>query len=94
MSEGCAAHLETVRARCLEMGILGKLEDALDYLRTFSGGPESGWQSVIAIDIPFNPDKMNFICSVYRRLPNDEKKHYMTLGMIWHETDQDWSFHS
>ena len=93
-----------VRAWAKAKGVEAKLDAALDYCRTFSGGPEIDWKSYFHTDICFDENRPNFTCSVCRRVePVPESsdyqtreglRHYMLFGMIWHESDQDWSFHS
>ena len=93
-----------MRAWAKAKGVEAKLDAALDYCRTFSGGPEIDWKSYFHTDICFDENRPNFTCSVCRRVePVPESsdyqtreglRHYMLFGMIWHESDQDWSFHS
>lgn len=115
MSEDCLAHLENVvRPRAKEAGledgpqkdIYLQLNQALDYCRTFSKGPEEDWKSTLALDIPFNHDDMNFILSVCKRVHpgtgefhdsfgarDNSLNHYYTVGMIWSD-GKGWSMHS
>jgi len=113
MSAGCHVHLENwVRPKAREAGLEDKepedgyagLNWGLDYCRTFSAGPEEEWKSMLEVDIPFNHDNMNFICTVCKRVepgwgefddkPGDKSlKSFFTIGMIFSE-GKGWSFHS
>lgn len=99
MSESVKEQLEKVRAWARTNGLEKKLDDALEYARTFSGGPECDWMTWFGTDIGFCVEKPSFVFTVYRRLvPDSHKrehlKHYMTIGMIWFDSDNGWSFHS
>jgi len=103
MSEDCHNHIENyLRPWAEENGYTQKLNDGLEYARTFSGGPESEWCTYIGFDVPHTADGKSFVFTVYRRVekqPDSDHyhlreglKHYMTIGMIWYGTE--WGFHS
>lgn len=99
MSDDTKKLIEKVELWASMHGISSRLENALYYLRTFSGGPERDWKTYICPDMFFNPEKPSFIASVYRRRRNNQQceeylAHYMTIGMIYNESQQDWDFHS
>jgi len=98
MSDLTKRHFENVKAWAGQNGFLSKFEEAVDYARTWSGGNESGWKSVLSVDVPFNPEDKSFIVQIYRRAKagggsTEYLFHYMTLGMIFRD-DEGWSFHS
>ena len=85
----CEEHLANVRAKAREMDIEDKLEEGLEYLRTFGAGSEAqGFRTELWPDAP-GDSKMNFVANV--RFPSGGG---MTIGMILHEGDREWSFHS
>jgi len=99
MSDQVAHELNLVRTWARDKGIEKKLDDALEYARTFSGGPERDWMTWFGTDIGFSVENPSFVFTVYRRIvPDSDKRehlnHYMTIGMIWFDSDNDWSFHS
>jgi hypothetical protein len=99
MSDMCVEAMPAIRAWAVAKGVGAKLDDALDYLRTYSKGPEAEWHSHLHLDIFFNAEKPSFTCNVSRRDPEAPKdrerfKTLMFIGMMWNDNDQDWSFHS
>ena len=104
MSDNAAEVMPRIREWAKTEGIGDKLEKALDYCRTFSGGPEAEWKSHLHTDMFFNEEKPSFTCAVSARCePVPESSHYeireglksyMLIGMIWDNSQKDWSFHS
>lgn len=104
MSDSAAEVMPRVREWAKGKGIDEKLDAALDYCRTFSKGPEEEWHSHLHTDMCFNPERPSFTCAVSRRCEPrpyadtyEERqglRHFMLIGMIWDEREQDWSFHS
>ena len=104
MSDAATAAMPLIRSWAKEKGIEGKLDEALNYLRTFTQGPEKDWMSHLHTDICFEPQRPSFTCVVSKRcepVPDardyairEGLNPYMMIGMIWSERDQDWSFHS
>lgn len=94
MSEQCRDHLDSVRLWALVHNKKQELSKALEYLRTYSGGPEVDWQTHLMTDTPFNKEEKNFIAVIKRKGVDDVFRPYMTIGMIWDEREQNWSFHS
>lgn len=104
MSDIVQEAMPRIRTWAKAKGVEDKLDKALEYCRTFSGGPESDWKSHLHADMCFDEKRPSFTCAVCRRVEpvpdardyatREGLKHYMTIGMIWHDGDQDWSFHS
>jgi hypothetical protein len=91
----------TVWAEKLGKQVVDRLKDGLDYLRTFTGGGEDKWMTRLSLDVPFDPECPSFIATIYQRLEQqnghdhpDGLKAYMTIGMIYRSSSQEWSFHS
>lgn len=78
--------------------LYGKLQDGLDYLRTYSGGPESEWMTRLYLDVPWSRSEPSFIGVICKRDPSRVGTaglvHFMTIGMIWDRISRSWSFHS
>lgn len=87
-------HLANVRIWAEQNGYTTKLNNALEYVRTFSGGPEEHWLSELHVDTPFNPNEKNFIAAIYKRKPDGNLIQYMVIGMIWSDYEKNWNFHS
>jgi hypothetical protein len=99
LTSQCEDVMPRVRRWAKGLGIEAKLDAALDYCRTYSKGPEEEWHSELGLDMFFNESKPSFICVVCRRVDPDSLyptglRHFMTIGMIWDDREQDWSFHS
>lgn len=90
----------TVWAEKVGKEVVDKLKGGLDYLRTFTGGGEDQWQTHIYTDLGYDPNSPSFIATIYKRIEGDSDdhpdglKHYMTIGMIYRPSSQEWSFHS
>ncbi len=94
MRDNVKTFLAKVRAAAKLKGVEDKLDSKLDYLRTYSGGPEEKWHTELFSDMPHHDDQHNVIAIICRRGPNKELIHFMTIGMIWDESRQDWGCHS
>lgn len=106
-NEHTQSAIDRVREWAKMNNIGKKFEDALDYLRTFSGGPERDWKSTICTDMFFNESKPCFIATIYRRRRDvqtapdlvtmvqcEKLVPYMTIGMMYDDKEMNWSFHS
>lgn len=97
MSDVVASRILVIRDWASKHGALETLNEGLDYLRRYSGGPESDWKTMLFLDTPRNEDCKNFIASIYRRRRDSSGEtlaHYMTIGMIFDDRTNTWSFHS
>tara|TARA_R110002126_G_scaffold14054_14_gene59816 strand:+ start:818 stop:1183 length:366 start_codon:yes stop_codon:yes gene_type:complete len=104
MSDAAAAAIPLIRLWARSKGIEVRLDKALEYLRTFTKGPEKDWMSHLHTDMFFETQRPSFTCAVSKRgekIPDardyalrEGLTPYMTIGMMWSEHDQDWSFHS
>lgn len=103
MSDKTREELEKVRAWADKEGLREKLEEGLEYLRTYSGGPESDWRTELCLDLPWRLDDPCFIGNICRRVPwmpelaayeGTALRRFMTIGMIWRRHEREWSFHS
>ena len=92
-SDQCKEHLSNARVWAMTNGCIQKLEEALDYLRTYSAGPEEEWKTELRLDRPFNKNRFDFIATIYRRNLSVLTP-FMTIGMIWDERNKEWSMHS
>lgn len=70
---------------------LKRFHEGLDYVRTFSGGGEEDWETVISQDLPVSDTML--IATIFR-IRDGERSHYMTIGMLWDYGGLNWSFHS
>lgn len=93
-----AVEKATVWAEKLGKDVVEKLRSGLDYLRTFSGGPEENWMTTLTLDVPFKEDAPSFIGTIFRRPEptdiNQDNEFFFQIGMIYDEKRQEWSFHS
>lgn len=104
MSDLTAQHVERVKQWARENNLESKFNEGLEYLRTYSGGSERGWKTVLCIDTPCSEHDKSFIAHIYRRVDGDvwgsqvvggeRLSHFMTIGMIYSQRYGDWSFHS
>lgn len=97
MSQLTTDHLDKVRAWAVENGHEQKLDDVLNYVRQYSGGPELYWKTVLNLDVPCREDCKNFIATIYRRPfagRDNGLMHYMTIGIIWSDRYKEWSTHT
>lgn len=104
MSELTAQHVERVKQWARENNLESQFTEGLEYLRTYSGGGEQSWKTVLCIDTPYSEHDKSFIAHIYRRVDGgalgsqvvgDEMlSHFMTIGMIYSQRYGGWSFHS
>lgn len=104
MSELTARHVERVKQWARENNLEEQFTNGLDYLRTYSGGGEQSWKTVLSVDTPHSDGDKSFIAHIYRRVggsllstqvvDGEKLSHFMTIGMIYSPRYGDWSFHS
>lgn len=99
MSDRCREHLEKARAFSIVHGIHAKFLEGIEYLRTYSGGPEEDWKSELYLDIPLHQEDWSFMCQISRRIPSrdggqESLRGLICIGMIWRKDDKEWTFHS
>ena len=76
-----------------ENGIIEHLNERLDYLRTYGGGDETQFQTRVSPDFPGND--LNLIFTIVRwNTTLLSFVHFMTIGLIWHESSKEWGCHS
>jgi hypothetical protein len=99
-TDRCKEHLSNARIWAMANGCLDELESKLDYLRTYSKGPEEEWETHLTLDIPFHAGRFDFIATVYKKWLHVDvgqgptRRPFMTIGMIWDENGKTWSMHS
>ena len=78
--------------------VVDKFRRGLDYLRTFSGGSEEHWKTMLTLDVPFHEDSPSFIATILRRAEpwtdSDHDEFFFQIGMIYDSNAKEWSFHS
>lgn len=101
MSDRCREEMVKTRAMVCELDIEKRLDLALDYLRDFGNSRvDGGYKSEkgrlmktrLALDLPHSDH--NYIATVFRQRMDDTWQANITIGMIWREIEQKWSFHS
>lgn len=90
---GIAANIVELLEWAVDKGVVKKLLRAFQYLRTYGGAGESTYRTHIGCDMFYNPERPSFVAKIERRNV-DKWEHFMTIGMIWDDGEQDWSFHS